>query len=91
MTAVKSNKNKEESTMTSLTNEMIEKARSAKSVEELIAIAKENNIELTDNEAKKYFAGLNPQSGELSEDELNNVSGGNHCYDVMINQPRSRM
>ena len=91
MTAVKNNKNKEESTMTSLTNEMIEKARSAKSVEELIAIAKENNIELTDNGAKKYFAGLNPQSGELSEDELNNVSGGNHCYDVMINQPRSRM
>ena len=91
MTAVKNNKNKEQSTMTSLTNEMIAKARSAKSVEELIAIAKENNIELTDNEAKKYFAGLNPQSGELSEDELNNVSGGNHCYDVMINQPRSRM
>lgn len=77
--------------MTSLTNEIIEKARSAKSPEELIDIAKENNIELTEDEAKKYFAGLNPQSGELSEDELDNVSGGNHCYDVMINQPRSRM
>ena len=47
----------------------------AKSVEELIALAKENGLELAEEEAKKYFAELHKE-GELSDDELNNVSGG---------------
>ena len=60
------------------TPELIEKAKQAKSAEELLALAKENNIELTEDEAKEYFEWLNKQ-GELSDEELDNVSGGG-CY-----------
>lgn len=58
------------------TREMIEKAMAAKSVEELMALAKENGIELTAEQAEEYFAQLNPKLGELSDDELDDVSGG---------------
>ena len=62
--------------MKSLTPEMIEKAKAAKTAEELLALAKENNVEMTADEAKTYFAQLNPKSGELSDDDLDNVAGG---------------
>lgn len=62
--------------MGKVTEEMIAKAKTAKSAEELIAIAKEAGIELNEEEAKVYFEQLNPKSGELSDDELDNVSGG---------------
>lgn len=62
--------------MKSLTPEMIEKAKAAKSVEELLEIAKANNVEMTADEAATYFAQLNPKSGELGDDELDAVSGG---------------
>ena len=55
---------------------MIEKAKVAKSVEELLEIAKANNIEMTADEAKTYFAQLNPKSGELDDDDLDAVAGG---------------
>ena len=55
---------------------MIEKAKVAKSAEELLALAKENNVEMTADEAATYFAQLNPKSGELSDDDLDNVAGG---------------
>ena len=57
------------------TPELIEKAKTAKSTEELIALAKENGIELTEDKAEEYFERLN-RSGELSDEELDNVSGG---------------
>ena len=56
------------------TPELIEKAKSAKTPEELMSLAKENGIE---------------QTGELSDSELDNVSGG--CgggYDAGRPQPR---
>ena len=59
-----------------LKEEMIAKAKEAKSVEELIALAKENGVELTEEDAKMYFEQLNAKKGELSDDELSNVSGG---------------
>ena len=62
--------------MKNLTPEMIEKAKAAKSVEELLALAKENNFEMNEEEAKTYFAQLNPKSGELDDDDLDNVAGG---------------
>ena len=55
---------------------MIEKARTAKSAEELLELAKANNIEMTAEEAKTYFAQLGPKSGELNDDDLDAVSGG---------------
>ena len=65
--------------MKDFNNELIEKARAAKSVEELCEIAKANNVELAAEEAAEYFKQLNPKTGELSDDELDNVAGGS-CH-----------
>jgi len=65
--------------MKKLTPELIEKARTAKTAEELQVLAKENDWEMTEESAVAYFAQLNPPAGELSDDELDNVSGGG-CY-----------
>ena len=65
--------------MKNLTPEMIEKARTAKSAEELLELAKANNVEMTADEAKTYFAQLGPKSGELNDD-LDAVAGGG-CND----------
>ena len=55
--------------------DIIEKVKEAKSAEELLALAKENGVELTEESAKAYFEQLH-KMGELSDDELDNVSGG---------------
>ena len=57
------------------TAEQLAKAKAAKSAEELIALAKENGFELTEEEAKRYIAELR-EDGELSDEELDNVTGG---------------
>lgn len=59
-----------------LNKELLAKAKEAKTPEELLALAKENGIEMTAEEAQKIFAQLHSQSGELSDDELDNVAGG---------------
>ena len=56
--------------------DLLEKAKQAKNPEELMSIAKENGIEMTEESAKAYFEQLNPKTGEVSDDELNNVAGG---------------
>ena len=61
-----------------LSNELIEKAQAAKSAEELLQMAKEENIDMTAEEAANAFAELH-KTGELSDDELDNVAGG--CED----------
>lgn len=61
-----------------ITPELIEKARHASSPEELLALAKVNEIELSEDEAKGYFEQFN-KTGELSDEELDNVAGGG-CY-----------
>ena len=62
--------------MTNFSEELLEKAKQTKSVEELLALAGENNMEMTEDEANAYYAQLNPKSGELSDEELDNVAGG---------------
>ena len=42
--------------MKDLTPELIAKAKAAKSAEELLELAKENGVELTEEEAKSLFA-----------------------------------
>ena len=59
-----------------LNKELLVKAKEAKTPEELLTLAKENGIEMTAEEAQKIFAQLHPQTSELSDDELDNVSGG---------------
>ena len=55
--------------------ELLEQAKAAPSAQELLSLAKENGIELTEEEAAAYFAQMH-QSGELSDEELDNVAGG---------------
>ena len=58
-----------------MSKENIEMAKEAKSVEELLALAKENNYPLTEEEAQNYFNQFHA-TGELSDDELDQVGGG---------------
>ncbi len=61
-----------------LTQEMIEKAKKAGSIEELMQLAKENEYPLTEEDAKEFFDEMHPVE-ILAEDELDNVVGGT-CY-----------
>lgn len=56
--------------------ELIEQAKMTKSPEELREIAKKNCIEMTEEEANTYYQQLHQASGEIADDELDNVSGG---------------
>ena len=56
--------------------EMIEKAKVAKTAEELYEIAKANGVEMSADEANTYFVQLNTKSGELDDDDLDSVAGG---------------
>ncbi len=58
-----------------ISKELLEKGKTAKTAEELLAMAKAEKIELTEEEATKAFAELN-KNGELSDEELDNVAGG---------------
>ena len=62
-----------------MNNELIAKAKQAKTPEELLALAKENGIEMTEESANAYFKQFNPKMGELADEELDNVAGGS-CY-----------
>lgn len=62
--------------MPSFSDETIAKLKTVGNVEELLALAKESGIELTLEQAQVYFTKLNPRSGELADEELDNVSGG---------------
>lgn len=58
-----------------ISKELLEKAKQAKTAEELLAMAKAENIELTEEKAAKAYAELH-KAGELSDEELDNVTGG---------------
>ena len=64
--------------MKNLTPELIAKAKTVKSVEELLELSKANKIELTETEAKTYFAQLGANDA-VADDELEAVSGGFNC------------
>ena len=74
--------------MKNLTSEMIEKAKAAKSAEELLEIAKAGGMEMTADEAATQFAQLNPKSGELDDDMLDGVAGG---FVQLVNPSSSRL
>ena len=64
--------------MTNYTPELIAKARAAKSAEELFELAKANEMEITEEDAKLYFAQLNANDA-VADDELDAVAGGGSC------------
>lgn len=61
-------------------NEILEKAKTAKSAEEIMNIMRENGAEdFSEETAKTYFDFFNKKSGELSDEELENAAGGCKC------------
>jgi hypothetical protein len=77
---------KEDKTMKNLPPDLIAKAKAAKSAEELLDLAKANNVALTEEEAKSCFEQLNA-NGIVSDEELDIVAGG--CGDDI--QPGDRV
>ena len=53
-----------------MSKELLAKAKEAKTPEELMAFAKENNMEMTEESAKAYFEQLHPKTGEITDEEL---------------------
>ena len=70
-----------------INKELLAKAKEMKTPEELMALAKENGMELTEESAKAYFEQLNSKTGELADEELNNVAGGG-CHNGLSNRLR---
>jgi predicted ribosomally synthesized peptide with nif11-like leader len=68
--------------MNNLTPELIARAKAARSAEELLELAKENGLDLTEDDAKTFFEQLHANA-EVSDDELEAVSGGGICQDVI--------
>lgn len=71
-----------------MNREFVAKAKAAKSPEELAALAKENNIELTEEQAKEYHDRFH-YGGELTDDELDMVAGG--CSELKDGPKQSEM
>ena len=62
-----------------ISKELLKKAKTAKSAEELLEMAKAENIEISAEQAAKALAELH-KAGELSDEELDNVAGGCSKY-----------
>jgi len=58
-----------------LTPELISKAKTARSAEELIKIAEGEGVKLEEKDAEAFFTKLN-QPEELADEELDAVAGG---------------
>lgn len=59
--------------------ELIKEAKQCKSQEELIELASKNKINLTKEDSYKIYFAIN-SNGELSDDELENTTGGNCAF-----------
>ncbi|MBE6668555.1 MAG: hypothetical protein E7607_09655 [Ruminococcaceae bacterium] len=63
--------------------EMIEKAKAAKSAKELFELAKAEGIDITEDEARKYFEQINLPA--LDDELLDMVSGGAIVSEPIMN------
>ena len=71
--------------MNNITPEIIQKAKETKSIVELQALAKESGLDMTKEEAIAYYE--HPTTGEIPDDELENVAGGgchNKAGDLIV-------
>lgn len=62
-----------------LTREQIDAVLACKTVEELIALARENGVELTEEKAKEYLAQMADIEVSLSDEEARDIAGGDPC------------
>ncbi len=58
-----------------ISKELINKAKQCKSPQELLELAKQNDVEMSEQQAEKLIERLKI-AGEISDEELANVSGG---------------
>jgi len=58
---------------------LFKKAEQCKTVEEIIAFAKDNGAIVTEDEAKGALELLSGREGKLGDNELDAVSGGKKC------------
>ena len=65
--------------MNNITPELVERAKAAKSAEELFELARASGLDITEEMAKSYFRQLN-RNGELDDDDLDAVAGGFYCF-----------
>lgn len=59
-----------------MAQDLMEKIKACKTPEELLALVRENQLEMTDTQAEDIFSKLNQANGELSDQELGDVFGG---------------
>ena len=59
-----------------ISSELMDKAAKCRTAEELLALAKENGIELTPEQAEAYLSAY--QKGEITDEEMAAVAGGTH-------------
>ena len=69
--------------MANVTTEIIEKAKGTKSAHELLELAKTEGIDITEDEARKYFEQINLP--DLDDELLDMVSGG-----AIVSEPRMK-
>ena len=69
--------------MKNFNTEMIEKAKGAKSAKELFEFAKAEGIDITEDEARKYFEQINLPA--LDDELLDMVSGGAIVSEPIMN------
>ena len=64
-----------------ISREVLEKLAKCQSEEEVIALAKENGVEMTAEQAKAFMGEV--ENFELNEEDLKKVAGGycNDCFD----------
>ncbi len=67
-----------------ITKEMLEKAMQCKTVEDLIACAKSEGVELTKEEAEAYFDELSEY--ELKDGDLKHIAGGKYTRGSWCNE-----
>ena len=63
-----------------MTKEMLSKAMGCETPEALMALAKENGLELTAEQAKDYLAQMEKIDVQLSDEQLAQAAGGGTCW-----------
>lgn len=61
---------------------LLQRAKTCSSPREIVSLAVENGMEITEEQAVAYYAKLHPTTGELADEELNHVAGGGCTVNV---------
>jgi predicted ribosomally synthesized peptide with nif11-like leader len=73
--------------MKKATQEQIEKIKDCKTAEEIIVVAKSEGFEITSEQAEELLKMLFPPNGEISDEELDNIAGGQNMHAPVVSCP----